>query len=495
VTPGKHIPITMVVSLALIMATIAAAEWGTQEAVTPGDSVWQDLSEYSRHCVAVDGFGKVHAVWQDWGVPVCIRYNSRSPLSGWGLESFRVSPPGVWEPEDPTICCNAAGNVFVAWHVQGDTTGRVQVNYRMYSPETGWDSETGLVDNSASFSRSAVMEASGSVHVVWLRATHLWTNQVMYRRFVQGEGWSEPVALTNTPQSESNGLTIAEDDGSLHVVWRESDYSTYCNVYYRRYDPGAGWDSVATCVNVGDDAWSPSVAVGSDGCVHVVFTMWADGDANEIFYRCWSPTAGWDTTETPISSHDSIHSGNADVACDDLGRVHVVWQDGRDGGDEIYERVLTPGAGWGDETPLTANENGDLYPHLISGTCGLHLVWENVRIRYMNQPGSASGIPEAKSSQDNGEAPRLTVQIGPNPFSERATISYRLPNQAFTALEVYGVTGQVVVRLFKGPQTAGPHSITWDGRDRYGKPVQPGVYFVRIQSGQATAVKLIVLLR
>ena len=45
-----------------------------------------------------------------------------------------------------------------------------------------------------------------------------------------------------------------------------------------------------------------------------------------------------------------------------------------------------------------------------------------------------------------------------------------------------------------GFEPAGPHAVTWDGRDESGMAVAPGIYFVRIQSSGKQAVKPVVLI-
>jgi flagellar hook assembly protein FlgD len=48
---------------------------------------------------------------------------------------------------------------------------------------------------------------------------------------------------------------------------------------------------------------------------------------------------------------------------------------------------------------------------------------------------------------------------------------------------VYDIAGREVRVLAEGVQSAGRHSVTWDGRDQSGAQVRKGMYFVRIQVG------------
>lgn len=44
-------------------------------------------------------------------------------------------------------------------------------------------------------------------------------------------------------------------------------------------------------------------------------------------------------------------------------------------------------------------------------------------------------------------------------------------------------------------QEGGIHQVRWDGRDRQGNPVGSGVYFYRLEAGEVSAVRKMVLVR
>ena len=49
--------------------------------------------------------------------------------------------------------------------------------------------------------------------------------------------------------------------------------------------------------------------------------------------------------------------------------------------------------------------------------------------------------------------------------------------------------------LTDGVMEAGPHEVAWDGRDRASRAVASGVYFYRLEAGEFTETKKMVLLR
>jgi len=52
-----------------------------------------------------------------------------------------------------------------------------------------------------------------------------------------------------------------------------------------------------------------------------------------------------------------------------------------------------------------------------------------------------------------------------------------------------------VVTLVNRQQPAGPHEIVWNGTDGSGLPVSSGLYFYRLQAGEFSETRKMVLLR
>ena len=70
----------------------------------------------------------------------------------------------------------------------------------------------------------------------------------------------------------------------------------------------------------------------------------------------------------------------------------------------------------------------------------------------------------------------------PNPFNPTTRIRYVLPASAEVAVQILNLRGQVVRTLAKGREVAGKHSVTWDGRDDFGRNLASGVYLYRLEA-------------
>lgn len=83
----------------------------------------------------------------------------------------------------------------------------------------------------------------------------------------------------------------------------------------------------------------------------------------------------------------------------------------------------------------------------------------------------------------------------PNPFNPTTTIRYDVPKESHVLIKVYNLLGHEVTSLVDAPQTPGIRTVTWDGRDRFGRPAGSGVYIYRIHAGSVVQDRKMILLK
>jgi hypothetical protein len=107
-----------------------------------------------------------------------------------------------------------------------------------------------------------------------------------------------------------------------------------------------------------------------------------------------------------------------------------------------------------------------------------------------------SKIPNAtpKTEQEAPDAFELS-QNYPNPFNPETQISYSLPKDAHVTLTIFNIVGQKVKTLVDELQDAGHKTLHWDGKNDNGSQVSSGIYFYRIQAGEYSQTRRMVLLR
>lgn len=83
----------------------------------------------------------------------------------------------------------------------------------------------------------------------------------------------------------------------------------------------------------------------------------------------------------------------------------------------------------------------------------------------------------------------LQLSNYPNPFNQRTTIEFTLPESTVVDLSIYSSTGQKVATLLKQNCRAGQHSINWDASG-----LASGMYIIRLHTGSTVHEKKVTIL-
>ncbi len=87
------------------------------------------------------------------------------------------------------------------------------------------------------------------------------------------------------------------------------------------------------------------------------------------------------------------------------------------------------------------------------------------------------------------------VEAFPNPFNPQVTIAFEVQRPGVVKISVYDVSGQRVRVLAYERFEAGRRSVVWNGVDDAGGDVASGVYFMRLETADATMTRKAVLVR
>ncbi len=82
----------------------------------------------------------------------------------------------------------------------------------------------------------------------------------------------------------------------------------------------------------------------------------------------------------------------------------------------------------------------------------------------------------------------------PNPFNAETKIDFHTGGGA-VSLEVFDLTGALVITLIDGSLDAGHHSVVWNGLDESGSEAASGIYFYRLSGSDSESVKRMTLLK
>jgi len=93
-------------------------------------------------------------------------------------------------------------------------------------------------------------------------------------------------------------------------------------------------------------------------------------------------------------------------------------------------------------------------------------------------------------------APALTMSVAPNPARSGTQVSFITKTSGPLKVRLFDVSGRFLWDLAdEASSPAGYHDIWFDGRDRGGKTLASGIYFVRVESAEGTSTGRVALVR
>jgi hypothetical protein len=83
----------------------------------------------------------------------------------------------------------------------------------------------------------------------------------------------------------------------------------------------------------------------------------------------------------------------------------------------------------------------------------------------------------------------------PNPFNSNTNIEYAVPKSVFVRLTIYDLSGREIITLVESKQTAGQHSVNWNGRDKFGHSVTSGLYTYTLKTDDNISSRELIYLK
>jgi hypothetical protein len=180
-----------------------------------------------------------------------------------------------------------------------------------------------------------------------------------------------------------------------------------------------------------------------------------------------------------VSADWPTSPGGAESICCEFNRYLIAGPSGAGRvGDALYDAKHYCHVNYGWDHYF---EYWNLYDYNLYGDPAL--VWEGV--------SSAVDVSSLDTFVERGTSPANF----PNPFGPGTRIEYDLAADGRVRLEIFDVHGRTVAELVNEHQKVGSKSVPWDGRNREGAECPSGIYFFRLQAGERTVSRSMVLLR
>jgi hypothetical protein len=131
---------------------------------------------------------------------------------------------------------------------------------------------------------------------------------------------------------------------------------------------------------------------------------------------------------------------------------------------------------------IEPEDTGTLYVTVTGAGYVPYLGTSNVEV-------ADAGLPDGR-----GETP-FSLVVQPNPFRSRAVFTVTSEPGTEVDIEIFDIRGRSVAAFGGAASASGVASMTWDGRDPWGRRVSPGIYVVRVSNGSAAATRKVLMIR
>lgn len=303
--------------------------------------------------------------------------------------------------------------------------------------------------------------------------------------------WDQEINISGNNFTACYSPSVSASGPFVHVVWQ--DWGDGMELYYTRsLNKGASWEDVIRLT--ADTGYSDLPCVISSGSyVHVVWSENRnDPYSIEIYYK--RSTDAGATWEPDYLLADTYYNAIAPSVTCNGPNVHLVWNEVLASISELYHKFSTDhGVNWGIDNRLTKPLLDAGPPSIAISGEKLHVVWSdksagNTEIYYLHNPnGNAIGIQNI-GTEVPGEY--SLFQNYPNPFNPATKIKFGIPDPGFVTLKLFDILGQETAILLSKHLLPGTYEISWDGSNFAG-----GIYFYRMQAGEFTTTKKMILLK
>ncbi|KON27466.1 hypothetical protein AC481_04865 [miscellaneous Crenarchaeota group archaeon SMTZ-80] len=316
-------------------------DWSTTEVVSTESN---QLSYFPSLAVEIDG--TVHIVWAenssygDSGDDYDIFYKMKT-IDGYWTTTELVSVESINDSLYPSVAVDNEGTIHVVWDefdYEGNTDD-TEIYYKMKPSGGNWKDYPTEVVSSESTNLTAVpvidVDDSGAVHVAWMDLSN-YRDSVedwdIFYKMKSGDGiWTTTEVVSSESYNESSWPSLAvEPDGTVHIAWDEFTESWDSFVVYKQKSNEGEWTTTELVSTESSDwAFEPSIAV-NEGSIHVAWIDYSEyggaGWDSDIFYKMKPISEDWTITEV-ISTGSVLESRGPNLAVDNNGMAHVVWEE------------------------------------------------------------------------------------------------------------------------------------------------------------------------
>ncbi len=475
------------------------------------------------------------------GTTVHVAYPVEIPEEdAWGIyyNAFEYSDedPGTYEEVEtnaseltkPSLVCD--GDWY--HHVIYEKSTRLEYAYR--DPQSGWQLNRQISNYPGDASYQPFIDYWGDY--VWAPWSEILTDPDVSdiyhssRYLTTNANWASPASVTETEDYASESPVIACDDAFCYAEHNTAN-SGFDIEFYRRIEETRNWVEQTTPRSY----WPHNQLYYSPFASDMLYVLWTEGSSPGYFVRfkstdmsgdwggeqkvyypvtcgeekqsayCVSRTGFRKIGDYCIDHGDSLvyYLHFLDPRYDFVAKIAglhngtTTWAQTISADNQIIGSIQVPPTELRTLTvkiPYGLYEKDHAIRLVFKKTAGSYAFCQNIKL-YRNERQRKFGDGGGQATTSAPVTSKFSLDIAPNPTSRMATIVYSLPSETRASLRVFDISGRMVRKLYDGKQTAGKHSIIWDGQDNNGRVLPNGVYFLDLDIGSHKETRKVLLLR
>jgi hypothetical protein len=477
----------------------AARVDGADSVLEPGGMLLSKSAESQRAPDVAAGGGAYLAVWQNHrDYPTSISGTIVNASGAVHAAAGELLVAEDYRPERPCVASDGS-EYMVVWEDKRFGSGdifatRVDGQGKALDPEgihistaPGEQTEPDIAFDGHNY--MVVWEDDRNQHLI-----HYSARDIHAARVTSGGTALDPEGIpVSTVWESQRHPAVAGGDGRNLVVWEDWRDEAWAIYGARVLSSGKILDPDGILVTAaGFNAREPDVALNED----LFLVVWVDnlasyagvyGSRVDLRGNVLDPDGLAIATEGFASKHSPRVA-----AVDD--NFLVSWTDSRTGASLVYGATVDCLGRVSEvaSVPAPDGRSDSWTPALASLEPGNALVVFSSFV-----PQSLFGTDRIHGAAWHAAAKSVPIKLipTPNPSPGSVRIGFELPACAWVRLDVFDAGGRLV-KSFDGRYCgSGWNDVSWDGRDRDGRPVPGGVYFIKLQSRHGEANGKVVLLR
>ena len=367
----------------------------------------------------------------------------------------------------------------------------------------------------------AVPDGLGGVITTWHGGPWPYVRAYAQKLDSDGQPQWRPFGLLVCPADSGQWIPslISDGRGGAYVAWGQDTYPLYQEDVVAQHVDRSGnllWsDSGLVVCDAQQDQYSTTMELDNEGNV---FFLWGDfrsGQNVDVYLQIVTAVGEilCEPNGFPVSVGEYDRWSPVMVS-DSQDGVYLEWEVYGYSGGEFESDIYGLHVNGDCEIVSGWTENGEIvndelfhqqYPAIVSdGNGGAIVAWEDGRctsgeeISYYNLFAQRVNDFTTSVGRESADPVPLTFSLEqnyPNPFNPDTRIRYSIPEAGSVRIAIFDILGRRVRVLENRMMPAGSHEVVWNGKTASGTYASSGIYFYRLQAGNRSEVRKMVLLK